>query len=159
MPQVVTIEGLDDCLKCMDAAPANAVKMTKQALREAAKVTRQQIKMRTPKRFQRLAGFKLKKVSGQQSLWIGLFNREAGKKDPSEVSDWFKAYWKNYGTLKHRDPSHHFKYPIRTERAKRNWEGQPAEHFFEGSIAGWEGPFLNAFEESLLDQQDKLYDR
>jgi hypothetical protein len=153
------IEGLDDCLRCMDAAPGNVKKITKTALREAAKVTRRQIKMATPKRFQRLSGFKLKTVKGEMSLWIGLFQKDGQMKPGAPIPDWFKAYWKNYGTLKHRDPSHKFKYPIRTTRKKRNWEGQPHENFFEGAIAGWEGPFMEAFERAMQDQQEKLYDR
>ena len=155
----VKIEGLDDCLRCMDAAPGNVKKITKTALRDAAKVTRKQIKMAVPKRFQRLSGFKLKTVNGEMSLWIGLFQKDGRMKRGAPMPDWYKAYWKNYGTLKHRDPNHNFKYPIRTERAKRNWEGQEAEHFFEGAIAGWEGPFMNAFEQAMKDQQDKLTDR
>jgi hypothetical protein len=153
------IEGLDDCLSCMDAAPGNVKKITKTALREAAKVTRRQIKMATPKRYQRLSGFKLKTVNGEMSLWIGLFQKDGQMKPGAPIPDWFKAYWKNYGTLKHRDPSHKFKYPIRTTRKKRNWEGQPHENFFEGAIAGWEGPFMEAFERAMQDQQEKLYDR
>lgn len=155
----VKIEGLEDCLRCMDAAPGNVRKITKTALREAAKVTRKQIKMATPKRYQRLAGFKLKTVSGEQSLWIGLFNRDGKRSPGSPPADWFKAYWKNYGTLKHRDPSHKFRDPIRMNRKKKNWEGQPHENFFEGAIAGWEGPFIHAFESALAEQQEKLYDR
>ena len=158
MPKV-KIEGLDDCLRCMDAAPENAKKMTKKALRDAAKVTRRQIKMKTPKPFQRLTGFKLKTVNGQPSLQIGLFQKDGQMKKGAPIPEWFKAYWKNYGTLKHRDPSHKFDNPIRKERKKRNWEGQPHENFFEGAIAGWDGPFIEAFEQSMADQQDKLYDR
>ena len=155
----VKIEGLDDCLRCMDAAPGNVKKITKTALRDAAKVTRKQIKMATPRRFQRLSGFKLKTINGEQSLWIGLFNKDGQMKKGAPIPDWFKAYWKNYGTLKHRDPSHKFSTPIRMNRKKRNWEGQPHENFFEGAIAGWEGPFIHAFEQSMADQQEKLYDR
>ena len=159
MPKV-KIEGLEDCLRCMDAAPANVVKITKDALKSAAKVTRKQIRQNTPKRFQRLVKYTLRKQQdGTQSLFIGLFNNGQTKNQSSDIPDWFKAYWKNYGTLKHRDPAHKFKYPIRTERKKRNWEGQQAEHFFEGAIAGWEGPFMNAFEQAMADKQDKLYDR
>ena len=123
MPKV-KIEGLDDCLRCMDAAPENAKKMTKKALREAAKVTRRQVKMKIPKRFQRLTGFKLKTKNGRQSLWIGLFQRDGKSIKGAPPKDWFKAYWKNYGTLKHRDPTHNFRDPIRMDRKKRNWDGQ-----------------------------------
>ena len=42
MAKVYKIEGLDDCLKCMDAAPANVLKMTRAAMREAGKQTPEQ---------------------------------------------------------------------------------------------------------------------
>ena len=159
MPAKVKIEGLDDCLRCMDAAPGNVKKITKTALRDAAKVTRKSLKQRTPKRFQRLVGFKLKTINGKYSLRIGLFNKDGKRRRGAPVQDWFKAYWKNYGTLKHRDPSHTFDKPLDTDRKKRNREGQPAEHFFEGAVRGWEPPFLEAFERSLESQQERLYDR
>lgn len=156
----VKIEGLDDCLRCLDAAPANVVKMTKAALRSAAKVTRQQIKTKMPFTFGRLVKYSLRKQpDGTQSLLVGLFNKKQTKNPSSEIPDWFKAYWKNYGTLKRRDPNHDFMYPIREGRAKRNKEGQMPERFFEAAAAGWEGPFISAFEQAMADQQDKLYDR
>jgi len=159
MPATFKIEGLEDCLKCMDAAPANVVKMTKASLKKAASVTKRQVKRGIPKKYQRLVSYRIRKVNRQQSLWIGLFNKDGQMKRGAPIPDWFKAYWKNYGTLKHRDPSHHFLNPIRTGRKKRNKEGQPHENFYDGAVAGWEGPFIDAFQQAMIEQEKKLYDR
>ena len=162
MAQLVHIEGLDDCLRCMDAAPANAVKMTATALREASKKSARQIRQKTPQRFRRLVKYKVFKgqVTNDQNALVGLFNKKQAKNGSSEVPDWFKAYWKNYGTLLRRDPEHTFEKAIKKRvPRRRNNVGQPHENFFEAAIAGWDGPFMEAFEQSMADQQEKLYDR
>ena len=162
MPQLIHIEGLDDCLRCMDAAPANALKMTQTALREASKKSARQIRQKTPQRFRRLVKYKVFKgqVTNNQNALVGLFNKKQTKNGSDDVSDWFKAYWKNYGTITKRDQSHHFDSPVkRGTRSRRNNVGQSHENFFEAAIAGWEGPFMEAFEQSMAEQQDKLYNR
>ena len=61
-----------------------------------------------PRRFKRLVTSKVVKggVSGDWNALVGAFNKvKNGGKEPD---DWFKAYWQNYGTLKHRDPGHKF---------------------------------------------------
>lgn len=163
-----TIEGLDDCLKAMDKAPDNVLKMTKAAMRAAAKKTTRTIRQRLPKQFwRRLVRYKMSKGQLTQNSYVlmGLFNK--GKKNAdgtSYIPDWFKAYWANYGTLKHRDPSHHFDYPVKpattaAAKRRRNNEGQMPTKDFEAAISGWEGGFMQTFEEEMVKQQDKLYDR
>ena len=162
MPQLVHIEGLDDCLKCMDAAPGNAIKMTQTALREASKKSARQIRQKTPQRFRRLVKYKVFKgqITNNQNALVGLFNKKQTKNGSDDVPDWFKAYWKNYGTITKRDPNHHFDSPVkRGTKSRRNNVGQPNENFFEAAIAGWDGPFMEAFEKSMAEQQEKLYDR
>ena len=162
MAQVVHIEGLDDCLRCLDQAPANAVKMTQTALREASKKAARSIRQKTPQRFRRLVKYKVFKgqVTQNTNALVGLFNKKQVKNGSGQVADWFKAYWKNYGTLTHRDREHTFDTPVKRHVARRrNNVGQPAEKFFETAIAGWEGPFMEAFEQSMVEQQEKLYDR
>ena len=158
------IEGLDDCLRCLDAAPDNVVKITKAAMREAAKKTTRSIRQRLPKQFwRRLVRYKMSKGQLTQNSYVlmGLFNK--GKKNAdggSYIPDWFKAYWQNYGTLKHRDPSHHFDFPEKgATRNRRNNEGQQATGEFEAAIAGWEEEFMQTFEDEMVKQQEKLYDR
>ena len=162
MPQVVHIEGLDDCLRCLDAAPGNAVKMTQTALREASKRAARTIRQKVPQRFRRLVKYKVFKgqVTHNTNALVGLFNKRQTKNGSNEVPDWYKAYWKNYGTLTKRDQSHTFDTPVKRHVARRrNDIGQAAEKFFEAAIAGWDGPFMEAFEQSMAEQQEKLYDR
>ena len=151
MAQLIHIDGLDDCLRCMDAAPANALKMTSTALREASKKSARTIRQKTPQRFRRLVKYKVFKgqITNNQNALVGLFNKKQTTNGSSEVADWFKAYWKNYGTLTKRDQQHTFDTPVkRRVPRRRNNVGQPHENFFEAAIAGWEGPFM-----------EKLYDR
>jgi len=162
MAQLIHIEGLDDCLRCMDAAPSNALKMTQTALREASKKSARTIRQKTPPRFRRLVKYKVFKgqVTNSQNALVGLFNKKQTTNGSSTVADWFKAYWKNYGTLTRRDQQHVFDTQVKRRVARRrNNVGQPHENFFEAAIAGWEGPFMEAFEQSMAEQQEKLYDR
>lgn len=156
------IEGLDDCLRCLDKAPENVVKMVNTALRTASRKTAKGIRTKMPFTFGRLVRYKVFRgqITGATNALVGLFNKGKRNEDGSSyIPDWFKAYWMNYGTLKHRDQGHHFQYPIRGDRKRRNNEGQQPQKFFEAAIAGWEGPFMEAFERAMQDQQEKLYDR
>lgn len=162
MPSAIRIEGLDDCLRCLDKAPENVVKMVNTALRTASRKTARGIRAKMPFTFGRLVRYKVFKgqITGDTNALVGLFNK--GKRngdDSSYIPDWFKAYWMNYGTLKHRDQDHHFLYPIRGNRKRRNNEGQLPQKFFEAAVAGWEGPFFENFAQSMKEQENKLYDR
>lgn len=162
MAQVVHIEGLDDCFRCLDAAPGNAVKMTQTALREASRKAARTIRQKIPQRFRRLVKYKVFKgqVTQNTNALVGLFNKKQTKNGSNEVPDWYKAYWRNYGTLTKRDQQHTFDTPVKRHVARRrNDIGQAAEKFFEAAIAGWDGPFMEAFEQSMAEQQEKLYDR
>lgn len=159
----IKIEGLEDCLRCMDQAPGNLLKMSRTAAREAAKATTKHIKGGIPKRWKSLANSKVKKTrDGRITATMGLYNKKGGR--GATIPDWFKAYWANYGTLAHRDPTHTFQYPVkrRTTTAAKNRKnkgGQRAQRFFEGAVRGWEDVFVRAFEESLKKQEDKLTER
>ena len=151
MAKIGTIEGLDDCLKCLDTAPENVVKMTKNAMREGGKAASRVIRAKTPARWRRLVGYKVSKgqLSGNTYALVGYFNK-----------GWFKAYWKNYGTLARRDASHHFSNPVkRNVRGRRNNVGQPANLFFEQALGGCYERFLSAFRDSMSKQEQTLYDR
>lgn len=161
MPATIHIEGLDDCLRCMDAAPGNVLEMVQGAFRDASKKTARQIRMKTPAKFRRLVRYKVfqGQISGNTNVLIGLFNVKKRKDSGDEVFDWFKAYWKNYGTLQNRDPNHDFVYPVKRNVKRRNNVGQMPERFFEAAIAGWEQPFFDNFQEALKQREDQLYNR
>lgn len=154
------ITGLDDCLKCFDQAPKNLLKVVKTAMKDGGKQAAKEFRKVMPRRFKRLITNKVVKgsVSGDYSALIGAFNRV--KSGTEEPDDWFKAYWKNYGTLTHRDKSHKFDYPIKhLNRKRRNEVGQQHENFYDGAIGPAQDAFLRAFQDSVKRQEDKLKER
>jgi hypothetical protein len=155
-----SISGLDDALKCFDQAPKNLVKVVRTALRKGGSQAAKEIRKAMPRRFKRLVSSKVVKgaVSGDYSALIGAFNKV--KSGTSEPDDWFKAYWRNYGTLTRRDPGHQSDYPIKhLNRKRRNEVGQDAEKFYDKSIAPAQSAFLRAFQDSIKKQEDKLKER
>ncbi len=158
------ITGLEDALNCFDQAPKNLLKVVRKALKDGGRQAAKEIRKAMPRRFKRLVSYKVVKgaVSGDYSALIGAFNKV--KSGTSEPDDWFKAYWKNYGTLTHRDPSHKFDYPIKPDhwaaaKRRRNRVGQPHENFYDGAIAPARDSFVRAFQDSLKQQEDKLKER
>lgn len=162
MATTAKIEGMDDFMRCMDASCDNVVKMAKIAMRDAGKETARMIRQKSPGRFRRLIGYKVTKGQRTDNAYalVGFFNKGKKKGSNAAIPDWFKAYWKNYGTLTRRDASHHFSSSVKGRtRYRRNNVGQPAELFFEQAIAGWEDKFMTAFANSLKKNEEKLYDR
>ena len=154
------ITGLDDCLKCFDQAPKNLLKVVKKAMKDGGKQAAKEFRKVMPRRFKRLITNKVVKgsVSGDYSALIGAFNRV--KSGTEEPDDWFKAYWKNYGTLTRRDPNHKFDNPVkRLNRKRRNEVGQAAENFYDQAVAPAQRAFIRAFQDSLKQQEDKLKER
>jgi len=157
------IQGLDDCLRWMDKAPENCIKVSRAAMRDASKAVSKKMRQRTPKRWRRLVKFAVNKnANGTLAAWIGLFNghQQQGhqNKDAKAIDDWFKAYWANYGTLTHRDQSHTFKYGIKNKK-RRNNVGQRPMNFFEAAANGAESEFVDAFSKALAEKERDFYDR
>ena len=157
------IQGLDDCLRWMDKAPENCIKVSRAAMRDASRAVSKKMRQRTPKRWRRLVKFAVNKnANGTLAAWIGLFNghQQQGhqNKDAKAIDDWFKAYWANYGTLTHRDQSHTFKYGIKN-RKRRNDVGQRPMNFFEAAASGAESEFVDAFSKALAEKERDFYDR
>lgn len=157
------IQGLDDCLRWMDKAPENCIKVSRAAMRDASRAVSKKMRQRTPKRWRRLVKFAVNKnANGTLAAWIGLFNghQQQGhqNKDAKAIDDWFKAYWANYGTLTHRDQSHTFKYGIKN-RKRRNNVGQRPMNFFEAAANGAESAFVDAFSKALAEKERDFYDR
>lgn len=157
------IQGLDDCLRWMDKAPENCIKVSRAAMRDASRAVSKKMRQRTPKRWRRLVKFAVNKnANGTLAAWIGLFNghQQQGhqNKDAKAIDDWFKAYWANYGTLTHRDQSHTFKYGIKNKK-RRNNVGQRPINFFEAAANGAESEFVDAFSKALAEKERDFYDR
>jgi hypothetical protein len=154
------ITGLDDCLKCFDKAPDNMLKLVRKALKEGGKEAAKEIRKAMPRRFKRLVSCKVVKgtLSGDYSALVGAFNKV--KSGTNEPDDWFKAYWKNYGTLTHRDKNHKFDYPIKKlNHKRRNEVGQPHENFYDGAIAPAQNAFIRSFENYIKTNEDYLKQR
>lgn len=164
MAKSIKIDGLDDVMRWMDDCPENCVKASRTALREAAKKTTKAIRPGVPKRWRRLVKYKVSRMqNGSLVAGMGLFNGHQRQGRHTDVDDWFKAYWANYGTLTHRDPNHKFQQPVKngsTSAAKRrrNNVGQKAQNFFESATRGYEERFVRAFEEELAKQEDTFYE-
>ena len=159
MAVAIRIEGLDQCLKQLDRLPANALRQTEQAMKEAAVPVVRKIRAGMPKEFRRLIKSKLvrgeKRVTGNAAVIIGAFK---GKKvSDKDVPQWFKAYWQNYGTLQHRDLGHEFVYPVKkATRHRRNNTGQPHRNFFDDAVRGWEQMMYDGFVAAMKRREGEL---
>lgn len=165
----VGIEGMDDVIRFLDNVPSNLEAVAKKAMRKANAATAKRIRGATPQRFAKLVTGKVVRARSTRDLTatVGLFNKHIvqGHQNPKgSIDDWFKAYWKNYGTLEGRDPSHQFDTPVKPARTaaaqrRRNRTGQRAENYFENGISGWEDVWISTFSAELEKQQDELYKR
>lgn len=147
---VMTIEGLSDYLRTLDEAPETFVKCVKKAMRKAGARLARDIKAGTPQAFRPLVKSKVAKarISRNLSGAIGLYK---GRTTGNDIPEWFKAYWKNYGTLQRRDPAHRFDRPVKPDgtaaaKRRRNRLGQYNDNFFEAALpSGWEGRYVEDF--------------
>lgn len=88
--------------------PEKMLKLTKKSMRSAASESAKIIRRAGNQRFASLVGYKVAsgKLSGDLSAAVGYFRSR--QKEKSDVDDWFKAYWSEYGTLENRYAGHRF---------------------------------------------------
>ena len=88
--------------------PEKMLKLTKKSMRSAASESAKIIRKAGNPRFASLVGYKVAsgKLSGDLSAAVGYFRSR--QKEKSDVDDWFKAYWSEYGTLENRYAGHRF---------------------------------------------------
>lgn len=88
--------------------PDKMLKLTKKGMRSAASESAKIIRRAGNPRFASLVGYKVAsgKLSGDLSAAVGYFRSR--QKEKSDVDDWFKAYWSEYGTLENRYAGHRF---------------------------------------------------
>ena len=150
MAVTMTIEGLAEYLHTLDEAPDVLIKAVKKSMRKAGGELARDIRSGTPQAFKGLVKCKVVKarISKNLSSAVGLYK---GRNRGDEIPEWFKAYWKNYGTLARRDPSHRFDRDIKgagttAAARRRNQLGQYYERFFEAALpSGWEGKYVSSF--------------
>ena len=153
----MTIEGLAEYLRTLDEAPDVLIKCVRKSMRKAGTELARDMKAGIPAGFRPLVKCKVVKarISRNLSSAVGLY-KSASKDD--DGFKWFKAYWKNYGTLARRDPSHRFDNPIKpdgTQAAmnRRNRIGQFSERFFEAALPpGWESRYVSTFVREMRSQ-------
>ena len=88
--------------------PEKMLNLTKKSMRSAASESAKIIRRAGNPRFASLVGYKVAsgKLSGDLSAAVGYFR--SLQKEKSDVDDWFKAYWSEYGTLENRYAGHRF---------------------------------------------------
>ena len=155
----VRIEGVSDVLRMFDEAPEELTKAVKKALRKACSGEVRNLKRSVPTFSKQLVKSSVKSLrSGDVSAVFGMFLDSKWQDTSGRVGpEWFHAYWKNYGTLQGRDPSHHFDSSVKhasTTAAKRrkNNVGQMYENFYEQAIVGFEERTFSAFKQSMKEQ-------
>ena len=153
----VRIEGVSECLKMFDDAPEELMKACKKAIRKACSDEVRNLKKAVPEA-RDLAKSSVKSLrSGNIYGVFGMFVDKVLGKDGRIGERWFHQYWKNYGTLQGRDPSHRFDQPVKhgstaAVKRRRNNVGEIHQNFYENAIVGFEERAFSTFKKSLKEQ-------
>lgn len=151
------VQGMKEALAGIDGAGDRLERILKKAMTEGGKAAARAMKGKTPKRWVKLVRYKVgKALTGGSTVRIGYYGTRGAKTRTSEIPDFFKAYWKNHGTLSRRDPEHKFDYPVKPNVERRNDVGQYPEKFFEEAIRGIEEVFVDKVEEVLNANKDNI---
>ena len=141
----MTIEGTNEALKQLEEYPIKADKVVRDALRAAARPIAAQMRSQMPnKSFRKAVKVKIAEGKVYSFANVGILR-------PKKNWDiWNRAYWKNYGTLANRDPSH--KFTMARKRKSAHFKGGiKPRHFFEPALAGIESKFKT----NLIQELDK----
>lgn len=153
------IEGTKEACAFLEAYPRETKKIISRALRESVRPMAKRLIGYIPvARWKRLVKVKVKqsRVSGRLYAVAGML--DDGKATRGGASDWFQAYWLNYGTLRRRDPGHKFDYPPRG-RQSRNKAGIHQRNFYDNAVAGMENDITERFLTSIERQHEKLLNK
>lgn len=165
MADRITISGLDDCMRFFDNAPDKMLKVAREAVRKGGQACCRHVKGRMDARWRSLVRSKVRKNDdGNIYATFGLFNghQREGHQTKDGVDTWFKAYWKNYGTLEGRDPEHVFKSKVKpattaAARSRRNRRGEMHQNFFENALVGYQDVFITKFDETIKNRIKEVY--
>lgn len=144
---------VDNALKVLKSYPINAHKVVDKAIRKAGSEAVKEVRSAAPyKKWSKLAKGKLKSYKEGSSIFkFGLYNKN--QSNDGGISDWFKAYWYNYGTMEHRDPTHVFSNPRKAKTRNRKG-GQKPKKFFEPSAERG----MQRFQKRFISELDKATD-
>lgn len=152
------VKGADALLKKLDAMPREAEKIALRAMREAGKEAARVQKQVTANYWPGLVKSSAHKDAfGKPYVSVGYQSRTKKGARGADIPDWFKAYWMNYGTLKHRrEDIHKFQRKIRNVK-RRNNEGQPAKLFFQEGHPMVRRAFDSALKKKFEELIEKYY--
>jgi len=168
MANDMRIEGLEEMRRALDLTVKEMDDITVKAMRSATRPVARKIRSRLGSgeygflvKSKAVKGKKTR--SGYPTAVIGMLKppfARRGKSGSKKWFNWYKAYWKNYGTLGKRSPSHHFVEPIRPN-SRGTAGGITPRGFFEQALTGvnWQAEIRAGFSKNLAKQLDKIKSR
>ena len=136
--------------------PEKMLKLTKKSMRSAAAESAKIIRRAGNPRFASLVGYKVAsgKLSGDLSAAVGYFRSR--QKEKSNVDDWFKAYWSEYGTLENRYAGHRFQ-RRRAARSRHFRGGIMPRLLYEGCKSDAVDAYQRRLEKEMVKNFDKKF--
>ena len=135
--------------------PEKMLKLTKKSMRSAASESAKIIRRAGNPRFASLVGYKVAsgKLSGDLAA-VGYFR--SLQKEKSDVDDWFKAYWSEYGTLENRYAGHRFQ-RRRAARSRHFRGGIMPRLLYEGCKSDAVDAYQRRLEKEMVKNFDKEF--
>ena len=136
--------------------PEKMLNLTKKSMRSAASESAKIIRRAGNPRFASLVGYKVAsgKLSGDLSAAVGYFRSR--QKEKSDVDDWFKAYWSEYGTLENRYAGHKFQ-RRRAARSRHFRGGIMPRLLYEGCKSDAVDVYQRRLEKEMVKNFDKEF--
>ena len=136
--------------------PEKMLKLTKKSMQSAASESAKIIRRAGSPRFASLVGYKVAsgKLSGDLSAAVGYFRSR--QKEKSDVDDWFKAYWSEYGTLENRYAGHRFQ-RRRAARSRHFRGGIMPRLLYEGCKSDAVDAYQRRLEKEMVKNFDKEF--
>ena len=136
--------------------PEKMLKLTKKSMRSAAAESAKIIRRAGNPRFASLVGYKVAsgKLSDDLSAAVGYFRSR--QKEKSDVDDWFKAYWSEYGTLENRYAGHRFQ-RRRAARSRHFRGGIMPRLLYEGCKSDAVDAYQRRLEKEMVKNFDKEF--
>ena len=140
----------------MKRYPDKMLKLTKKSMRSAASESAKIIRRAGNPRFASLVGYKVAsgKLSGDLSAAVGYFRSR--QKEKSDVDDWFKAYWSEYGTLENRYAGHRFQ-RRRAARSRHFRGGIMPRLLYEGCKSDAVDAYQTRLEKEMVKNFEKEF--
>lgn len=157
------IEGTAEAVEFLRRYPLEANGMIKKALSAAGRPIANAIRRQTPYQAWRKMvrtrvrmSRKMKRLymtSGYHEIKRGLKRKANGK---LEISDWYKAYFMNYGTRERRDLDHKFDKAEAGTKKNRNMRGQFGLNFYDKAISDLEAQVKQKFTTTIERMHEEL---